>query len=197
MICLRVVYCSSKVLRSFSDKPCVKLLLIFLLIFSVNSLVWAETQTLGTAQGRILIPTLKNWELGKNLFGMPFLYFSPQANGQRSNISFTDTGVNLEIDLSRLRQNSESYQKIKKDWAKSVGGKISSYHPFKIWKNDQGHAVHEIGVEFIHENNSYLEKSFYVDCRGKLIFAKSLRLKVNQEHQKDFDFLMNKLDCGG
>ncbi len=173
-----------------------KLLFLLLLIFSTHSLVWAETQTLSTAQGRILIPILKKWELGKNLFGMPFLYFSPQTNGQRSNISFTDTGVNLEIDLSRLRANNESYHKIKNDWAQSIGGKIIAFHPFKIWKNDQGHAVHEIGVEYIHENKSYLEKSFYVDCKGKLIFAKSLRLKLNQEHQKDFDLLLNKLDCG-
>jgi hypothetical protein len=34
----------------------------------------------------IYIEEKNEWRLGKDLFGMPFIYFSPQVNGQRSNI---------------------------------------------------------------------------------------------------------------
>jgi hypothetical protein len=160
------------------------------------SVTSASTQTLVTERGQILINELKDWELGKDMFGMPFIYFSPQINGQRSNISFTSTGVETDLDLTTLGKNQDTYKKMKLQWADSVQAKIIGHSPYKRWKNSQGHIVHQIGFEYSHEDLHYVETSFYVDCRGKLIFSKSLRLKANLPHQKDFEQLIQDMDCG-
>jgi hypothetical protein len=156
----------------------------------------ASILKLETSYGKIFIPEKKGWELGKNMFGMPFIYFSPQTNGQRSNISFTYTGVTLEINLAELSKDPDAYKKIKENWAKTVHAKPLVFLPFKKWKNAQGHAVHEIGFEYIHENKTYQEKSFYISCRDQLVFAKSLRLKINEGHDLSFNELLSQLDCG-
>lgn len=170
--------------------------LFITLSYLISLTAFGANQTLTTKYGRIFVPELKGWELGKNMFGMPFLYFSPQTNGERSNISFTNTGVDGDLDLPSLGKNPEQYQKMKKEWAETVDAKVSAFIPFKSWKNDQGLVVNEIGVEFLASEKAYVEKSYYVDCRGRLLFVKSLRLKVNEAHQKDFESLVKNLDCG-
>lgn len=156
---------------------------------------FAALQTLQTERGRIFIPELQGWEMGKNLFGMPFIYFSPEQKGQRSNISFTSTGVEVRNELEGLGKDAGGYKKLKLEWAKKSGALAKEFYPYATWKNSHGHLVHEIGFSFVHEGKSYVEKSLYVDCRGKLIFAKSLRLSVNGIHDTDFKKLLQEMDC--
>lgn len=145
----------------------------------------------------IFIEEKTDWSLGRDLFGMPFIYFSPEANGQRSNISFTDTGADLELDIKSLATTQDKYQANKKKWAKQIDATPLSFSPYEVTVNKHGHKIHRIGFNYSHEGESYNEKSFYIECRGKVLFSKSLRVKENQMHDKDFDDLLNSLDCGG
>lgn len=160
-----------------------------------------------TAQGKtlelkkdgrsIFIEEKKAWTLGKDLFGMPFIYFSPSTNGQRSNISFTDTGAELELDVKSLKSSELVYQEGKKKWAETIGVKVLGFDSYEVSTNKYGHQVHRIGFNYEHEGKTYNEKSFYIECRGKILFSKTLRLSQNQQHDKDFIELINTLDCGG
>ena len=163
-----------------------------LLSFSLQ----AKSLVMVSDRGQILVPEIKSWELAENMFGMPFLYFSPQENGQRSNISFTQTGVDTDMDLATLTKNPDSYKKIKAEWAESVDAKLGDFHPSKTWKNKNNHDVRQFSFEFTHEEKQYVETSYFVDCRGKLVYSKSLRLKANTAHQTQFETLIRDMDCG-
>ncbi len=167
------------------------------LCLGLISVAHAETLELKKNTRSIFIEEKDDWRLGKDLFGMPFIYFSPQANGQRSNISFTDTGADLELDFKSLQNNQSDYQSNKKEWAKQVGANPVSFVPYQVSINKHGHKVHKIGFNYEHEGKTYAEKSFYIECRGKIIFSKSLRLDINESHDKDFNDLLGSLDCGG
>lgn len=145
----------------------------------------------------IFIEEKDDWKLGRDLFGMPFIYFSPEANGQRSNISFTDTGADLELDVDSLATTQDKFQKNKKEWAQQVGATPLGFVPYQVTINKHGHKVHRIGFSYEHEGEKYHEKSFYIECRGKILYSKSLRVQENLEHEKDFDDLISSLDCGG
>jgi len=145
----------------------------------------------------IFIEKKDDWKLGRDLFGMPFIYFSPEANGQRSNISFTDTGADLELDVDSLATTQDKFQKNKKEWAQQVGATPLGFVPYQVTINKHGHKVHRIGFSYEHEGEKYHEKSFYIECRGKILNSKSLRVQENLEHEKDFDDLISSLDCGG
>jgi len=170
-----------------------------LILFSSFLMKTSSAKTLEIKKdGRtIFIQEKTKWEMGKDLFGIPYIYFSPNQNGQRSNISFTDTGANLELDFKSLKDNQEDFKKNKKEWAQTVGATIESFTPFEMNLNKLGHKVHQIGLTYKHENKIYIEKSLYIECRGRIIFSKSLRLKLNESHEKDFSDLISGLDCGG
>lgn len=157
----------------------------------------AKTMELKKNTRSIFIEEKADWKLGKDLFGMPFIYFSPQVNGQRSNISFTDTGADVELDVQSLASSQKDYQTGRKQWAEQVGATPVAFHPYQVSTNKHGHKVHRIGFNYIHEGDNYVERSHYIECRGKIIFAKSLRLKENELHENDFNELLASLDCGG
>lgn len=165
------------------------------LTFSLTS--FAKSLELKKENRSIFIDEKSGWEIGKDLFGMPYIYFSPQLNSQRSNISFTDTGVETELDVKTLGSTQNVYQDGKKKWAESVKATIQSFSPYKVSVNKIGHKVHEIGMSYQHEEKSYVEKSYYVECRGRMLFAKSLRLQKNEVHEKTFQELISTIDCGG
>lgn len=171
------------------------ILLLILSAFSFSAM--GKTLELKKNTRSIFIEEKSNWVLGKDLFGMPFIYFSPQVNGQRSNISFTDTGADLNLDIQSLAKSQESYQKGRKDWSEQVGATPISFHPYEVKVNHHGHRVHKIGFTYEHEKKIYSEKSFYIECRGKIIFSKALRLQENSAHDNEFNELLNTLDCGG
>lgn len=161
--------------------------------FAANAKVLELKKNTGT----IFIEENKSWTLGKDLFGIPFMLFSPQTNGQRSNISFTNTGANIELEFKTLSETQEDFKKNKKQWAEKIGADILSFEPYGMSVNNNGHKVHSIGVSYVHEGKSYLEKSNYIECKGRLIYSKSLRLKQNDSHDKDFKQFIQSLDCGG
>lgn len=171
------------------------LLALIVTVFSFPS--EAKTLELRKNTGTILITEKANWKLGKDLFGMPFIYFSPQVNGQRSNISFTDTGAELELDVKSLSTSQKKYQAGRKAWAKKTGASPISFEPYQVKANQYGHKVHQIGFNYEHEGKTYSEKSYYIECKGKILFSKSLRLRENMAHEKDFKEFIETLDCGG
>ena len=170
--------------------------IILMMLFSSWS--WAESniQKLETDYGKIFIPEYKDWEMGRDMYGMPFIYFSPQENSQRSNISFTYTGVEVLVNLAEMGQDPKGYRELKDNWAKTVDATPLDYHPYKNWKNNHGHIVHEVGFDYSFKNKKYNEKSYYINCRGQLVYAKSLMLTVNKEHAPELLKLVQELDCG-
>jgi hypothetical protein len=54
-----------------------------------------------------------------------------------------------------------------------------------------------VGFNYTHEGKVYAEKSYYIECKGKILFSKSLRLEENSAHEKDFSDFLSTIDCGG
>ncbi len=169
----------------------------FIILTTISFSAQAKMLELKKSTRSIFIEEKNGWMLGKDLFGMPFIYFSPQTNGQRSNISFTDTGAELELDVKSLATTQGKYQKNRKAWADKVGANSLGFSPYEVSINKNGHKIHKIGFSYEHEGKAYNEKSFYIECRGKILFSKSLRLLSNETHESDFNDLISSLDCGG
>lgn len=171
---------------------------VFLLSLTVvSSMAQAKSLELKKNTRSIFIEEKKNWTLGRELFGMPFVYFSPQQNGQRSNISFTDTGADIELDFKSLSNTQDQFRENKKNWAKQMGANPLSFRPYELVSNKFGHKIHNVGFSYEHQGKVYFEQSYYIECRGKILFSKSLRLQENSSHEKDFKDLIQTLDCGG
>lgn len=170
---------------------------ILVLSFIFNSTSFAKSLELSKDGRTIFVKEKKSWKLGKDLFGMPFVLFSARDKGQRSNISFTDTGADIKLEFEALKENQETFQKNKSEWAKTVGAEIKGYTPYESILNAYGHRVHKIGFAYEFNKKKYDETSYFIECRGRIIFSKSLRLQESMVHEKEFKDLIHNLDCGG
>lgn len=167
------------------------IVLFFTALFST-----AQAVELTHSGHHLYLDNPQEWEIGKDLFGIPFMLFSPAANGQRSNISFAHTGVELELEAKALKDNQLSYQENKKKWAQVHQVSIKSFLPYQSFHNNHNYLVHSIGMVYESEQKTYIETSYYTECKGVILFSKSLRLEKNSEHEKYFRSLINSLDCG-
>lgn len=165
-----------------------------LIIVVWSGLLHAETLDFNSS-GKLFAPLVKDWELKKNVMGFPFIMFSPQDHGQKSNLSFLASGENLQFDEARMKKEIDQYKEIKQKWADQIGAKITKVFPLESSLNSKGHKIHTVGVNYLFDKQNYMEKSFYLECRGKLYFSKSLMLMENSYHAKAVDQIMKELDC--
>lgn len=166
---------------------------VIFFLFLMNS--YGASLTLSHERGAIFIDEIKGWELSKDIFGMPFMYFSPKEFGQRSNISFAHTGEDFSFDKKAMKKNESQYRDGKIKWAKKVGASILRVSPYITKKNSKGHLVHNIGVEYKFKKKHYVERSFYIECKNKMLFSKSLRLKKSGRHKRTFDKIIENINC--
>jgi len=168
---------------------------IFFLATTSNASTLSTSKTLDFPNRKIVLPFPSNWELNKDLFGLPFVAFAPERHGQRSNISIQYSEVKVAEEFLALAQDQKSYLIIKENWAKKVEAKIGSVIPYRQFKNDRGHQVHLIGIKYDFAGKKYLEKSAYVLCHGELAFLKLLSLEASQEDDLTFEQMLKGVDC--
>lgn len=169
---------------------------LLFLSFLILSLSTAFAEELKHSGHSIFIDNKAHWEVARDLFGIPFILFSPGKNGQRSNISFAHTGVDLELEVSALKENQRDYQLGKEKWAQTHQALIKRFIPYESHLNSLNHRFHSIGVIYESEKRIYQEMSFYIECKGQIVFSKGLGLIENIEDQNYFKELINSLDCG-
>jgi hypothetical protein len=103
----------------------------------------------------------------------------------------------VKLDIQSLAKTQDQYQVGRKKWAETVGADPLSYEPYEVKINKNGHRIHRVGFNYAHEGKVYAEKSYYIECKGKILFSKSLRLEENAAHEKDFSDFLSTIDCGG
>lgn len=170
-------------------------LALFFILLSIPLSLRADTHTLDNIRGTITIPQLEGWELAKNVFGMPYIYFSPKANGQKSNISFTHSGVEFPFRPEEMDESLVKYRKLKREWTEKVGAEFDSVLNHEVRETLLGHRVYQFGFTYTFNASDYIEKSYYIDCGGDMLFVKSLRLRVNEAHDAQFDQLIGGINC--
>jgi hypothetical protein len=152
-------------------------------------------EVLKTDSGTIVVSKPNGWTIEERVLGIPFVFFSPKINGQRSNVSFTHTGQNLKLNNKALLADFKNYKLGKKQWADKVGAKIIKVLPLKSFQNTHGHNVTQIGVSYKFKKKSYIEKSYYIECGQKLLHSKALTLQKNKTHHKLVENMIKGIDC--
>ena len=170
-------------------------IIVCVILLLGQSLSHAAPLKLKTERGTIHLESIKGWKLSKNVLGMPFVYFSERKNGRRSNISFTHTGHDFKFDQASLKKNEGQFKEEKNKWAKRVGAKLLTVTPYRVFANEYGHKVHHIGMTYSFNKKTYIENSYYIQCKGKTLFSKALYTKKNKNHQNQIDLLIKRVNC--
>jgi hypothetical protein len=155
-------------------------ILIILFLFSFHS--FAKTETVEMAKNKkITLDLNDDWEFVKDLFGVPLTVLGPWENESRPVILYTPTGVNSDkFPEEEFQKIFLDFRKEKEAWVKSLSGKLVSFEPMTTIKFKNAHG-HYIGAEFIIDDITFSERSFYLFCKKELY---SIKWSLRDEHKK-------------
>lgn len=154
-----------------------------------------QNHSIQSELGLITFNADSEWSLKHNIFGMKNWLFSPKLNNSKSSLTVTDTKAKIELQIEVIEKNHKKYEVLKSNWANKTNAKVISFRPMQTFKNSHGHPVSKIGFSYIHKETTYVENSYYISCRGNILFAKSLRSEKNKVHETNFQKVIQSMDC--
>ncbi len=168
---------------------------LFLLILSSFS-AWATVQDFVIQDKKISIEVPKDWEAVKNLYGLPLVVLGPWNSESRPAISFVYTHMTAKIMKPEdLQKNFADFKKDKEDWLKGHAGKLIKFEEAtqKIFsKTLKGHFI---GSEFVVNDVSFIERSYYLYCNDEVYNVKWSIREEHKKHLKDIETIVGSLQC--
>ena len=154
--------------------------MLYLLILFFTNYLSAETFLMKTGH-KITLNVPEGWETAKDLFGLPLTVLGPFANDSRPVLGIIPTKVMSEkMPENEFKKFFDDFRKEKEEWVRSNKGELLDFDPTKSveFKNARGHFI---GAEFKINNVSFLERSYYLYCKGELY---NLKYSIRGEHKK-------------
>ncbi len=150
----------------------IKSLAIFTLsIFSI--VAFAKDLTMPHKSGTLITVEKKDWEMGKDMFGIPYMYFSPKKNGQRSNITFVATGADINFDTTNIATGMRDYEKMKKTWAQKTESTVQGFIPYRFWSIFMAIKFIKLDLVIKMKKRSMLNIAFISNAKGRCILARA------------------------
>jgi len=117
------------------------------------------------------------WTELDDVMGIPLLLVGPMVTGRRPSISVSPTGLNArDLSLDRLKSEEKNFQKEKEEFLAQANAKILKFFPYEKSKWAKDIEVHVLGVEYEAAGLQFLDRTYYISCKGKLFHLKSMML---------------------
>jgi len=148
--------------------------LILLLCTLVLSNTYAKSFKLKDSKGSSVIKMSDDWTYLKDSMGLPHVFVSKGEN-PNSTLSITHVDIKeLKLDPKKLAKTQEVYQDGRKRWAKKRKIEIITFTKYVNFKNMNKVNFHVVGLKYKLNENNFLEKSYYAECKKKLVHLKSV-----------------------
>jgi hypothetical protein len=168
--------------------------LFIYLLFPIGAMASTERFSLKTGH-QITLNIPQGWETAKDLFGLPLTILGPFSNESRPVLGVVPTKVKSEkMPEKEFKQFFDDFRKEKEEWVRSNKGELIDFDPTKSveFKNARGHFI---GAEFKINNVTFLERSYYLFCKGELY---NLKYSIRDEHKKylsDLQKMVEEFKC--
>ena len=163
--------------------------LAFMISFLICMPLHAKIQTFELKGKKVSVNVLENWEVMKDLYGIPLTVLGPWANESRPVVSILPTKMQQkDISEAEFKKHFEDFKKKKDEWVQSHSGKLLSYEPATSVKFGKELAGHFICAEFEMNNIHFIERSYYLYCKGEVY---NLKYSMREEHKKYLKDLQN------
>lgn len=159
-------------------------IVLCLLSFGANAKVQSFTLDGGK---KVSVDVKENWEAAKDLFGIPLTVLGPWENDSRPVVTILPTDLKKEdISEAEFKKHFENFKKEKDTWVRSHSGELLSYEPVTSVEFRKDLLGHYIGAEFKINNIHFIERSYYLYCKGEVF---NLKYSMRDEHRKYTDDL--------
>lgn len=145
---------------------------------------------------KIKIGLPKGWEAVKNLYGLPLVALGPWANESRPAITWMFTGMTKKImSESEFQKIFVDFKKDKEEWLKGHAGKLVKFEGPTATSFNNKLSGHYIGAEFVVNEISFVERSYYLYCNDEVY---NVKWNIREEHlkySKDIETIVGSLQC--
>lgn len=168
------------------------LCLMVLLSFGAHAKIQSFTLEGGK---KVSVNVMENWEAAQELFGIPLAVLGPWANESRPVVSILPTKMKKEdISKEEFKKYFEDFKKEKEEWVQSHSGSLISYEP--ATSVEYGNlAGHYIGAEFKINNIHFIERSYYLYCKGEVYNLKYSMREEHRKYTKDLQKIVEEFKC--
>lgn len=137
-----------------------------------------------------------SWQSMTDFFGVPVTFLDPQKPGSpRATIQVIPTEAQaLKFDDSELSAFSKTYPERKRLWASKKSAAIQSLIPASYTELNGQRALTS-GVAFHLDAVSFIEKSFFVNCKQKLYHLKLLAPAGDEVRIKTAEAVLRSFKC--
>ncbi|WPU65996.1 hypothetical protein [Peredibacter starrii] len=123
-----------------------------------------------------------NWETARELYGIPLAVLGPYANESRPVLSILPTNVKKEKHSeAEFQKLFQEFKTKKEEWVSSHKGKLLKYEPLTLVEPRQDLKGHFIGAEYAINGIHFVERSYYLYCKGEVY---NLKYSIRDEHRK-------------
>lgn len=168
-------------------------IVLCLFSFGVNAKIQSFTLDGGK---KVSVEVKENWEAAQDLFGIPLTVLGPWANESRPVVTILPTNLKKEdISKEEFKKHFENFKKEKDEWVQSHSGELLSYEPVTSVEFNKDLLGHYIGAEFKINNIHFIERSYYLYCKGEVF---NLKYSMRDEHRKytqDLQKVVEEFKC--
>lgn len=162
---------------------------VFVFLLMVSFGVQAKIQSFDLEGKKVSVEVKDNWEAAQELFGIPLAVLGPWANDSRPVLSILPTNLKKKnAPAEEFKKLFEDFKKEKDEWVQSHNGELLSYEPVKSVKFRDDLFGHYIGAEFKINSIHFIERSYYLYCKGEVF---NLKYSMRDEHRKYTEDLQN------
>ena len=125
--------------------------------------------------GSVELTVPSHWQEVTDMIGMPLMILGPDNGATRPVLSVIPTGnTQIKFDPTGLAATQEDFKKGRIAYVEGHDGEVLSFDSYRkeSWKGVS--EVHAIGVHYEMNDTEYNEQSYYVVCKDKLYFLKTL-----------------------
>lgn len=170
-------------------------LLLVLCLFSYGAFAKVQTFTLEGGK-KVSVNVKDDWEAAQDLFGIPLTVLGPWANESRPVVTILPTELTKkDISEAEFKKHFENFKKEKDEWVQSHSGELLSYEPVTSVEFRKDLLGHFIGAEFKINNIHFIERSYYLYCKGEVF---NLKYSMRDEHRKytqDLQKVIEEFKC--
>src|SRR6185437_989467 len=126
--------------------------------------------------GKFRLDLPAQWEDEKNFLGVPLIVLGPRdRDSSRPVVTVVPTGIDASgFEDDSIKKEVRDYRKGREQYVKKHSGVILAFEPYRTESMADGVQGRSIGVRYKADGKTFIEKSYFLICKKKLYFLKSI-----------------------
>lgn len=157
----------------------------------------SEEKTFDLKHQKLQVTIPVGWEVANQIMGQDLAFFGPFEKESRPIVSVSGLKeFDGEFSLREMRKKESDYRKGRMDFIEKYDAELVKFFPYQRVSWDHLKEVHQVGYQYKHMGQEFIEMNFYYKCDRELHMASSL-VTVYEDalHGPQLESLLKSFKC--